>query len=59
MFIGGYILGTVHKKKIDGGQIIFSPGEEGPKCTIKFDCDEQELMQKLYIVLKIVHQNNS
>lgn len=58
-FIIGYLLGIVHRKKLDGGSIIFEPGEEGPKCTIKFDCDEKALMQKLYVVLKVVHKIDS
>lgn len=58
-FIVGLILGTKHRHKIDGGQIIFSPGEEGPKCTFKLNYTTEELMQSLYVVLKVVHTNDS
>lgn len=58
-FVGGYLLGTIHRKKLDGGTIIFSPGEEGPKCTFKLNCDTEEFMQKLYVVFKVVHTNDS
>lgn len=58
-FIGGYLLGTIHRKKLDGGTIIFSQGEEGPKCTFKLNCDTEEFMQKLYVVFKVVHTNDN
>lgn len=58
-FVGGYLLGTIHRKKLDGGTIIFSPGEDGPKCTFKLNYDTEEFMQKLYVVFKVVHTNNS
>ena len=58
-FIAGLIVGAKHKHQIDGGQIIFSPGEEGPKCTFKLNYTTEELMQKFYVVLKVVHTNDS
>ena len=58
-FVGGYILGASHRKKLDCGSIVFEQGEEGPKCTMKFDCNEEELMQKYYVVLKVIHKSDS
>lgn len=58
-FIVGMIFGVKHRHKVDGGQIIFSSGEEGPKCTFKLNYGPEELMQKYYVVLKVVHTNNS
>ena len=57
-FVLGYLLGRLWRSK-QGGTIIFSPGEEGPKCTFKLAFDVEELMQKRKVYFKVVHQNDS
>ncbi len=57
-FIVGYLLGRIWRSK-QGGQIIFSPGDEGPKCTFKLNFDVEELMQKRKVYFIVTHQNDS
>lgn len=54
----GYLLGRIWRSK-QGGKIIFSPGEDGPKCTFKLNFDVEELMQKRKVYFTVAHQNDS